>query len=96
MCQNRYMVALKRFLTRGHAEPFKGVVHGLAGGLCGMMFAYNTAAWLFRRERHLASNAFVYGFAILFELVQTRRHLVPDAAAAALPGRVVRGPHRVA
>ncbi len=90
------MVALKGFLSRGHAEPFKGLVHGLAGGLCGLMFAYNTAAWLLRRERHLASNALVYGLAILFELVQTRRHLVDDAAVAALPDRVARGPHRVA
>ncbi len=96
MCHNRYMVALKRFLSRGHAEPFKGFVHGLTGGLCGLMFAYNTAAWLLRRERHLASNALVYGFAVLFELVQTRRHLVADAAVAALPDRVARGPHRVA
>ena len=92
----RYMGALKQFLSRGHAEPFKGLVHGLAGGLCGLMFAYNTAAWLLRRERHLAANALVYGFAILFELVQTRRHLVADVAAPALPGRVARGPHRVA
>ena len=90
------MVALKQFLSRGHAEPFKGLVHGLAGGRCGLMFAYNTAAWLLRREQHLASNALVYGFAILFELVQTRRHLVADVAAEALPGRVARGPHRVA
>ena len=87
---------VEAFVSQGHAEPVKGAFHGLAAVVCGLMFAYNTAAWLLRRERHLASNALVYGFAILFELVQTRRHLVADVAAEALPGRVARGPHRVA
>ena len=94
------MAVLRQFLSRGHAEPFKDVVHALAGGLCGLMFAYNTAAWLLRRERHLASNAFVYGFAVLFELSQTRRHLGTETACAAVAAgrgdRVLPFPRRAA
>ena len=100
MCQNSFTVVLRRFLSRGHAEPFKGVVHALAGGLCGLMFTYNTAAWLLRRERHLATNALVYGFAVLFELSQARRHLDTETACATVAAgrfdRVLPFPRRVA
>ena len=100
MCQNSPMVMLRRFLSRGHAEPFRGVVHALAGGLCGLMFAYNTAAWLLRRERHLATNALAYGFAVLYELSQTRRHLGTETACATVAAgrcdRVLPFPHRAA
>ena len=69
-------------MSRGHAEPVKGAVHGLAAVVCGLMFAYNTAAWLFRREPHLAMNALVYGTAILYEGVQTHRHVAARVRAA--------------
>ena len=100
MCQNSPMVMPRQFLSRGHAEPCKGVVHALAGGLCGLMFAYNTAAWLLRREPYLATNALVYGFAVLFELSQTRRHLDTETACATVAAgrldRVLPFPRRVA
>ena len=35
------------FVSRGHAEPVKGAVHGVAAVVCALMFAYNTTAWLF-------------------------------------------------
>ena len=66
---------VEEFVSQGHAEPVKGAFHGLATVVCGLMFAYNTTAWLFRREPHLAMNALVYGSAILYEGVQTHRHV---------------------
>ena len=73
---------VEEFVSQGHAEPVKGAFHGLAAVVCGLMFAYNTAAWLFRREPHLAMNALVYGTAILYEGVQTNRHVAARIRAA--------------
>ena len=72
---------VEAFVSQGHAEPVKGAFHGLAAVVCGLMFAYNTTAWLFRREPHLAMNALVYGTAILYEGVQTHRHVASRARA---------------
>ena len=76
---------IEEFVSRGHAEPVKGAFHGLAAVVCGLMFAYNTTAWLFRREPHLAVNALVYGSAILYEGVQTQKHVA--ARIQAVPNR---------
>ena len=73
---------IKEFVSRGQAEPVKGAFHGLAAVVCGLMFAYNTTAWLFRREPHLAVNALVYGTAILYEGVQTQKHVAARIEAA--------------
>jgi hypothetical protein len=51
-------------LQHGACEPFKAVVHGASLGLCALMGLYNVAAWVNRREKHLAVNAIVYGFAV--------------------------------
>ena len=72
---------VEEFVSKGYAEPVKGAIHGLATVMCGLMFAYNTTAWLFRREPHLATNALVYGSAILYEGIQTRRHVAAHARA---------------
>ena len=66
---------IEEFVSQGRAEPVKGAFHGLATVICGLMFAYNTTAWLFRREPHLAVNALVYGSAILYEGVQTQKQV---------------------
>ena len=70
---------VEEFVSQGHAEPVKGAFHGLAAVVCGLMFAYNTTAWLFRREPHLAMNTLVYGTAILYEGVQSHRHVASRA-----------------
>ena len=74
-CHNEQVMWVEEFVSQGHAEPVKDAFHGLAAVVCGLMFAYNTAAWLFRREPHLAINALVYGSAILYEGVQPHRHV---------------------
>jgi hypothetical protein len=38
------------------------------------MTAYNSAAWWYRRERHLGVNSVVYATAAAWEVVQVRRH----------------------
>jgi hypothetical protein len=60
-----------RILDNGSCEPFKAVVHGAALGLCALMGLYNAAAWLRRRQPHLAINAAVYLTAVMWE----RRHV---------------------
>jgi len=62
-------------LNHGSCEPLKAVVHGLSLGLAAVMGAYNIAAWLQRRERHLAINAALYTLAILWEQRLVTHHL---------------------
>jgi hypothetical protein len=61
-----------RILDNGSCEPFKAVVHGTALALCALMGLYNAAAWLRRRQPHLAINAAVYLTAVMWE----RQHVV--------------------
>ena len=58
-------------LKKGTCEPLKAVVHGTSLGLFAIMGLYNAAAWINRRERHLAVNAVIYAFGAAWE-----RHLV--------------------
>jgi hypothetical protein len=64
-------------LKSGSCEPFKAGIHGAALGLVAIMGAYNAAAWLNRRERHLAVNALLYGLATFWE----QRHVAHHIAA---------------
>jgi hypothetical protein len=64
-------------LYPGSCEPLKATVHGLALGLVVLMGAYNTAAWLRRRQRHLAVNAVIYLAAALWEQRHVMHHLRP-------------------
>jgi hypothetical protein len=78
-----------RALDSGTFEGLKAGVHGAALGLAAVMCVYNAAAWLQRRERHLAINAIVYGSAIILERKHVAHHratlhrLALAAAAAA-------------
>src|SRR5688572_10039353 len=79
-----------RALDSGTFEGVKAGVHGAALGLAAVMCLYNAAAWLQRRERHLAINAIVYGSAIILERKHVAHHratvhrLALAAAAAAV------------
>ena len=68
-------------LDVGCCEPFKAAIHGAALGLTVLMGAYNAAAWLRRRQRHLAINAIVYFAAAIWEERHVRHHV-----AECLPG----------
>jgi hypothetical protein len=63
-----------RALDSGTFEGAKAGVHGAALGLAAVMCLYNAAAWLQRRERHLAINAIVYGSAIILERKHVAHH----------------------
>ena len=73
-------------LKQGACEPLKAVVHGTSLGLCAIMGLYNAAAWINRRERHLAVNAIVYALAVAWERRLVTHHL--DACRAPEPETV--------
>lgn len=66
---------VRTFCSSGSQEPMKCGVHGAAVIIAAMCAAYNIAACLFRRERHLKVNAIVYSLAVVWELKQTLHHL---------------------
>ena len=75
-------MTLDDFLHCGHCEPFKAGVHATALGLFFVMGAYNVAAWLSRRERHLAINAVVYAALTAWEQRHVAHHLAELRPAA--------------
>ena len=64
-----------RILQRGSCEPLKAGVHAAALGLFAIMGLYNVAAWLTRRQRHLAVNAALYSALVIVEQKQVGQHL---------------------
>lgn len=72
-------------LKCGHCERLKTATHGLAlltAAVCGV---YNLAAWLVRRQTHLAVNATVYSALVIWELEHVRHHLAALAPAETAP-----------
>ena len=63
-----------RMLERGNCEPLKATVHGAVLALAALCAAYNAAAWLKRRQRHLAVNAVLYATTVWWESCQVTRH----------------------
>lgn len=73
-------------LQCGECEPLKATVHGSALALSVLMGLYNAAAWLKRRDGHLAVNAIFYAALVAWEQKHFAHHLralkrVRDAAA---------------
>jgi hypothetical protein len=62
-------------LKHGSCEPFKAAVHGASLGLFVVMGLYNAAAWINRRERHLAVNALIYALGVAWEQRLVAHHL---------------------
>ena len=80
-------------LEVGCFEPLKAAVHGAALGLVVLMGAYNVAAWLRRRQRHLAVNAIIYGVAAVWESRHVTHHLNGCKATLLISGdSIVDGP----
>ncbi len=69
-------------LSVGECEPLKATVHGVAVGIAGLCAAYNAAAWLHRRQVHLAINTVIYGAAVFWECCHVMSHLNECAPAA--------------
>jgi hypothetical protein len=72
-------------LNPGRCEPLKAAVHGVLFTTAAVCAAYNTAAWLRRRQRHLAVNAVIYSAAVLWERCHIAHHLAACIAEAAPP-----------
>src|SRR3954447_27092476 len=75
-------------LRCGSCEPLKAGVHATALGLSAVMGLYNAAAWLSRRELHLAVNAVLYTALTAWEQQHVAHHLatlrrLQEAAATA-------------
>jgi hypothetical protein len=68
-------------LNCGSCEALKTGVHAAALGLAVVMGAYNAAAWLRRRQPHLAINAVLYTALAAWESQHVLHHV------AALPPR---------
>jgi hypothetical protein len=70
-------------LQCGHCERIKTATHSVVmvtAAVCGL---YNLAAWLVRRQRHLAINTTVYSALVIWEFEHVRHHLVALARAEA-------------
>jgi hypothetical protein len=72
-------------LYPGSCEPLKAFIHGMALSLAAVMGAYNAAAWLRRRQRHLAVNAVIYLAAVVWEQRHVAQHRVFCPGAADRP-----------
>ena len=59
----------------GNCEELKAGVHATALGLFVVMAAYTIAAWMTRRERHLAINAAVYSVLTAWEQHHVGQHV---------------------
>jgi len=59
----------------GHCERLKLAVHATALGLVALCGAYNAAAWLSRREGHLAVNTILYTALTIWEQRHVAHHL---------------------
>ena len=62
-------------LQCGNCEPLKASFHATALGLCAIMGLYNAAAFLSRRQRHLAVNAIVYTALTVWEQRHVSHHV---------------------
>jgi hypothetical protein len=83
-----------KVLNCGSCEPLKITVHGAALGLAVVMGLYNAAAWLRRREQHLAVNAVLYGMLTAWEQKHVAHHFaeIRRQHAAAAPEVVTEAP----
>lgn len=73
-CRERFQ-PVSDLLDSGTCEPMKAAVHGVLLATVGVCAAYNTAAWLKRRQRHLAINAVIYLTAVWWEHCHVMHHL---------------------
>lgn len=66
-------------LHNGNCERLKAGTHALALCIAAVCGVYNLAAWLVRRQRHLAINAALYAAATVWEVQHVRHHLAECA-----------------
>jgi hypothetical protein len=90
--RDRAIVAFQpvsEMLNVGRCERLKAGVHGVLMATVAVCAAYNAAAWLKRRQRHLAVNAIVYGLATIWEHAHVVHHLVECPQRQRVPEPVI-------
>lgn len=75
MVAQRVIQPVTEILDSGSCEPFKAGVHGVALALAATCALYNTAAWIKRRQSHLAVNAVLYWTMTFWERCHVVHHL---------------------
>ena len=81
-----------KVLRCGNCEPLKLGVHGMALGIAALCGIYNAAAWLSRREQHLAVNTLLYAALIVFEQRHVAHHFAELHRPSATPEAISAGP----
>jgi hypothetical protein len=66
---------VSEMLDSGRCEPLKAAVHGVLLVTVSVCAAYNGAAWIKRRQPHLAINAIIYSAAVFWESCHIAHHL---------------------
>ena len=66
---------VSEMLDSGRCEPLKAAVHGVLLVTVSVCAAYNAAAWIKRRQSHLAINAIIYSAAMWWERCHITHHL---------------------
>lgn len=66
---------VSEMLDAGRCEPLKAAVHGVLFVTMAVCAAYNAAAWVKRRQAHLAINAVIYSAAVCWERCHIAHHL---------------------
>jgi hypothetical protein len=84
-----------KVLKCGNCEELKLGVHALALGVAALCGAYNAAAWLSRRERHLAVNTIMYAALIAFERQHVSHHIAELRRPPTEPGALAHDPASV-
>jgi hypothetical protein len=64
-----------KVLKCGNCEELKLGIHATALGLAALCGLYNAAAWLNRREQHLALNAVMYAALVAIEQRHVAHHI---------------------
>ena len=75
LARSGHMTMDLKVLKCGNCEPLKVGVHATALGIAALCGLYNAAAWLSRREQHLAVNAVLYAALIAFEQRHVSHHI---------------------
>lgn len=72
-----------KVLQCGNCEELKLGIHATTLGLAALCGLYNAAAWLSRREQHLAANTVVYAALIVIEQRHVAHHIATLRRVAA-------------
>jgi len=74
-----------KVLKCGNCEELKLGVHAITLGLAALCGLYNAAAWLSRREQHLALNTVIYAALIGIEQRHVAHHIAAMRRSGSAP-----------